>query len=368
MVHINIDGQSVLVPQGVSILEAAKSVGIDIPNFCYDKDLRVVGACRMCVVEIEGHRNLVTACTTTVTEGMKIQTESEQVTEARKTLLDLLLANHPQDCMTCEKTGDCRLQDYCYRYGVKASSFQGERKQFEIDSNNHLIERDQNKCILCGKCVRVCREVQVTSAVDFVGRGFDTKVTTPLDSPLSMDCCRFCGQCVSICPTGALINKQLKGIRPWEVNKVRTTCPFCGTGCNFDLNVNDGKILGVTPNPEAPVNGRSLCVKGRFHTDLIYSPDRITKPLIKRNGAFVEAGWDEALNLISAKFIEIKTRDGGDAIAALSSARCTNEDNWVMQKFMRAVMLPPSFTRLPKKPESITLWVLLSIPPVRLTS
>ncbi|ADG83079.1 NADH:ubiquinone oxidoreductase, subunit G, iron-sulfur binding protein [Thermincola potens JR] len=338
MVKLTIDGQPVTVPAGTSILEAAKSIGIDIPNFCYDKDLTVAGACRMCVVEVAGYRNLAAACATAVAEGMVVQTESERVVEARRVLLELLLANHPRDCMVCEKTGDCRLQDYCYRYGVKESPFQGERKQYAIDSENHLIERDQNKCILCGKCVRVCHEVQVTAAVDFVGRGFNTRVTTPFDLPLSLDICRFCGQCISVCPTGALVNKQMKGVRPWEVKKVRTTCPFCGTGCNFDLNVKDNKIIGVTPNPEAPVNGRSLCVKGRFHSDLVHSPDRITKPLIKKNGEFVEASWDEALNLVAAKFKEIKERDGGDAIAALSSARCTNEDNWVMQKFMRAVI------------------------------
>lgn len=338
LVSLTIDGKTVAVPDGTSILEAAKSLDIDIPNFCYDKDLTLAAACRMCVVEVEGYRNLPPACATPVAEGMVVHTESEKVVEARKMLLDLLLANHPRDCMICEKTGDCRLQDYCYRYGVKESSFTGARKQFEIDSDNHLIERNQNKCILCGKCVRVCQEVQVTAAVDFVGRGFYTKITTPFDLPLSLDVCRFCGQCIGVCPTGALVNKQLKGSRPWEVTKVRTTCPFCGTGCNFDLNVKDGKVVGVTPNPEAPVNGRSLCVKGRFHSDLINSPDRITKPLIKRDGIFKEATWDEALNLVAAKFKQIKERDGADAVAALSSARCVNEDNWVMQKFMRAVI------------------------------
>lgn len=338
MVNLTIDGHSVSVPEETSILEAAKSIGIDIPNFCYDKDLTIEAACRMCVVEVEGYRNMVPACATKVSEGMVVQTETPGVVEARKMLLDLILANHPQDCMTCEKTGDCRLQDYCYRYGVKETTFKGNKKNYEKDTTNHLIERDQNKCILCGKCVRVCKEVQVTAAVDFVGRGFNTKVTTPFDLPLSLDICRFCGQCVGVCPTGALINKQLKGIRPWEVKKVRTTCPFCGTGCNFDLNVKDGKVVGVTPNPESPVNGRSLCVKGRFHSDLINSPDRITKPLVKKNGTFVETSWDEALALIASKFSEIKEQKGGDSIAALSSARCTNEDNWVMQKFMRAVI------------------------------
>ncbi|KPU43376.1 NADPH-Fe(3+) oxidoreductase subunit alpha [Oxobacter pfennigii] len=338
MVNLTIDGQKITVQDGTTILEAARELGIDIPNFCYDKDLTVTAACRMCVVEVAGARNLPAACATPVTEGMVIQTESPRVVESRKMNLDLLLANHPQDCLTCEKTGDCRLQDYCYRYGIKESSYKGEKKQIAIDSENHLIERDQNKCILCGKCVSVCREVQVTTAVDFIGRGFDTKVTPPFDLPLSQDSCRFCGQCVSMCPTGALTNKQFKGVRPWEVKKVQTTCPFCGVGCNFDLNVKNGKVVGVTPNADAPVNGRSMCVKGRFHTDMIYSPDRITTPLIKKEGKFVEASWEEALSLVSEKFKEIKARDGGDAIAALSSARCTNEDNWAMQKFMRAVI------------------------------
>ncbi|AOY77790.1 NADH dehydrogenase [Clostridium formicaceticum] len=338
MVNLKINGVSISVKVGTSILEAAQSVGIDIPTFCYDKDLTADGACRICVVEVEGFRNLPASCTTPVSEGMVVYTESEKVIETRKMILDLLLANHPQDCLTCEKAGSCKLQDYCYRYDVRKTTFEGARKNLPIDDENHLIQRDQNKCILCGKCVRVCKEIQVTSAVDFTGRGFDTTVTTAFNAPLSIEQCRFCGQCVDICPTGALSNKQIAGTRPWEVEKVRTTCPFCGTGCNFDLNVKEGKVIGVTSTPDAVVNGRSLCVKGRYHTDLIYSPNRITTPLIKRKGEFVKATWDEALNLVATKFKEIKARDGSDALAALSSARCTNEDNWVMQKFMRAVI------------------------------
>ena len=338
MINLKIDDRCISAMEGTSILDAARSAGIDIPNFCYDKDLTVAGACRICVVEIEGFRNLPASCSTAVSEGMVVYTESEKVIEARRMILDLLLANHPKDCLVCEKTGNCKLQDYTYRYGVRENTFQGAQKNVPIDDGNHLIQRDQNKCILCGKCVRVCEEIQGTSAVDFTGRGFDTIVTTAFNTPLSIEQCRFCGQCVDICPTGALINKQIKGNRPWELKKVRTTCPFCGTGCNFDLNVKEGKVVGVTSNPESPVNGRSLCVKGRYHTDLIYSPNRITTPLIKKNGEFVEATWDEALNLVARKFEKIKAKDGADAIAALSSARCTNEDNWVMQKFMRAVI------------------------------
>ena len=338
MVELTIDGRRASVPNGTSVLEAAKSIGIDIPNLCYDKSLSAVGACRICLVEVKGFRNLLPACATAASNGMVVKTETEEIAELRKTVLDLLLSDHPQDCLTCDKAGNCRLQDYCYRYGLQESSFKGKRRRIEIEDANHLIRRDREKCILCSKCVRVCREIQVTSAIDFQGRGFNSTVATPLDLPLSMDVCRFCGQCVDMCPTGALINKQFKGVRPWEVKKVRTTCPLCGTGCNFDLNVKDGRVVGVTSNSDAPVNATAMCVKGRFHTDFIYSPDRITTPLIKRDGVFTEATWDEALNLVASRLKEVKERSGADAIAALSSARCTNEENWVMQKFMRAVI------------------------------
>jgi len=339
MVNLTIDGRSLSVPEGTTVLEAAKQVGIHIPNLCYDPLLSTVGACRMCLVSIEGFRGLTTSCTTPVAENMVVLTETAEIAEARRVILDLLLANHPLDCLTCEKTGNCQLQDYCYRYGVKETSYIGEKRNLPKDTGNHLIERDFDKCILCGKCVRVCAEVQGTNAYDFVGRGFETIVDTAFNLELNLDNCRFCGQCVEMCPTGALTNKQFEGTRPWQVEKIRTTCPFCGTGCTFDLNVRDGKVVGVTTgNPDGIVNNRSLCVKGRFHTDLIYSSDRITTPLIKKEGRFVEASWDEALDLVASKFKEIQERDGGDALAALSSARATNEENFIMQKFMRAVI------------------------------
>lgn len=200
--------------------------------------------------------------------------------------------------------------------------------------------RNQNKCILCGKCVRVCQDVQVTGAIDFVERGFNAYIGTHKNLDLSTENCRFCGQCISVCPTGALLNKQLMGTRPWEIKKVRTTCPFCGTGCNFDLNVNvkTGKVIGVTPNEDSPINGTQLCVKGRFHTDLINSPDRLTDPLIKKNGVFEKATWEEALDLVVSKINNIKENYGPDSIAGLSSARTCNEDNFAFQKMMRVAI------------------------------
>jgi predicted molibdopterin-dependent oxidoreductase YjgC len=335
-VTLTIDGEQIEVPEHTSILTAARALGIDIPTLCYDETLTLAAACRLCCVEIEGRANLVPACAEEVAAGMVVHTESEEVVAARRLILDLLLSDHPQDCLTCEKAGDCRLQEYCYRYGVTESSFDVEPRCLDIDSVSHLIERDQNKCILCGKCVRVCREVQVTEAIDFAGRGYEARIATAYDHPLNTKVCRFCGQCVDMCPTGALTNKQLRGTRTWERTKVRTTCPFCGVGCSLDLNVAGGKVVGVTAAYDAAVNAGSLCVKGRFHTDLIYSPERITTPLIKKNGSFTRASWDEALDVVATRLLEIKRREGADAVAVFSSARCTNEENYLLQRLTRA--------------------------------
>lgn len=338
MVTITMNGKELNVESGSSLLEAARANGVPIPTLCYDETLSIFGGCRMCIVEMKGSGKLVASCTEKVKEGMEVFTESEKVVKARKDILGLLLSNHPVDCLTCDKVGNCGLQELAYQYGVRGPSFIGETTDYAIEALNPVMERDQSKCILCGKCVRVCAEIQTSHTIDFVGRGFDSKIATGLDMPLNTDNCRFCGQCISMCPTGAIVNKQLKGVRPWEVEKVTTTCPFCGVGCNFDLNVKDGKVIGVTPNKEAPVNGTELCVKGRFHTDLIHSPDRLTKPLIKVDGEFQETTWDIALDTVAKNFLKTKENSGPDSIAGLSSARCTNEENYLFQKMMRAMM------------------------------
>jgi len=337
LVVFTINGKEVKAEKDNTILEVAKKNNIKIPTLCYDENLSIFGGCRLCLVEL-GNGKLVTACSERVWDGMVVETDSEKVIKARKGVLDLLLSNHPKDCLTCDQVGMCDLQDYAYEYGVKEGSYKGEQTHYTIDNINPVIERDQDKCILCGKCVRVCNEVQVTGTYDFVGRGFNSTVTTAYDEPLSTENCRLCGQCVSVCPTGALTNKQLKGTRPWEVEKVTTTCPFCGVGCNFDLNVVDGKVVGVTPNENSPVNGTSLCVKGRFHTDMISNPDRLKKPLIKKDGEFVESSWEEAMDLIANNLSSIRDTYGPDSLAGLSSARCTNEENYVFQKLMRSAI------------------------------
>jgi predicted molibdopterin-dependent oxidoreductase YjgC len=338
-VTLTINDQQVTVPKGTSVLYAARKIGIDIPTFCHDQELARFGACRICVVEVPGMRNLPASCVTEATDGMVVYTESETVVEARKTILELMLANHPADCLTCSKNGDCRLQDYAYRYNIRGDVFFGEKHNYPIEDSNPFIIRDMNKCILCGKCVRACAEVQGRGVIDFAYRGFNAKVATAMDLPLIESECVFCGSCVAVCPVGALTEKAMSGkARIWDIKKVRTTCPFCGVGCNFDLNVADGKVIGSTSNPDSPVNGRHLCVKGRFGIDYIHNPKRLTTPLIKKNGEFVEAGWDEALDLVASKLTEVKNKYGSDAVAALSSARCTNEDNYVLQKLLRAAI------------------------------
>ncbi len=339
IVSLTIDGRPVEVPQGTTVLEAARQVGIEIPTLCHHVDLSIAGACRMCVVEVEGNKkNLPAACAQPAMEGMVVHTNSPRVREARKVVLELMVANHPLDCLTCEANGNCKLQQYCYEYGVKEATFTGERRRYTVDEGNPFIERDMEKCILCGKCVRVCHEVQGVGAIDYTERGFDTKVTTFMDNGLAESPCVSCGQCIYMCPVGALTAKPSKGKgRDYEVEKVVTTCGYCGVGCQLAFNVKDDHIVGVTNVPDSHNQGY-LCVKGRFGYEFVDSPDRLTTPLIKENGEFREASWEEALDLVAQKLGEVKAQYGPDALAGLSSARVTNEENYLFQKFFRAVI------------------------------
>lgn len=339
MVKLIINGKEVEVPSGTTVLKAAEQEGINVPQLCYMEGLSSAGACRLCVVEVKGMRALAASCVTAVRPGMEVQTHSPNVMQARRTILELLIANHPLDCLTCEKLGECKLAEYCYEYGIKESPYKGEKHSYPVETSNPFIVRDMNKCILCGKCVRICDEITGQNVLDFAYRGFNSKPSPFYDDELVESNCVFCGQCVAVCPTGALTEKQMqKKGRRWELERVKTTCPFCGTGCNFDLLVKDDQIAGAASNPTSPVNGYALCVKGRFGWDYVHSEKRIKTPLIKKDGQFVPASWDEALDLIAVKFKEIKDKYGPDSFAALSSARCTNEENYLLQKFTRAVM------------------------------
>jgi formate dehydrogenase alpha subunit len=338
-VPLTIDGKKLAVEEGMTILQAAQIMGIEIPHLCYDERLTPLSACRLCVVEVEGLENLVSACSYPVSDGLVVKTDTERVKQARKLVLELILSNHPLDCLTCEKSGDCELEKYAYELEVSSSRFKGEKGHYRVDASNPFIERDNEKCILCGRCVAVCDEVQMCSVLDYTRRGFKTKISTGLDRALTESDCVFCGQCIAVCPVGALTEKErkFKG-REWELRKVSTICPYCGCGCNIVLNIKEGRVLKVTSEPESIVNQGWLCSKGKFGFQFIERPDRLTIPLIKKDGEFKHASWDEALDLVAHKFKEIKEKYGEDSIAGFSSAKCTNEENYLFQKFMRAVI------------------------------
>lgn len=335
MVNLTINNIAVSVPAGSTILQACESIGIDIPTLCYLEDLRADGSCRICIVEVEGARGLMASCSTPVTEGMKVTTESEKVVKARKDVLGLILSIHNIDCFNCKKIGKCKLHEYCERYDVDMASYEGIKNKYEIDDSNPFYSYDATKCIICRKCVRVCAELQGVGAIGLCERGFATHISPAFEGDLENSPCVSCGNCVSNCPTGALMPK--KTVSAMYTERVLTTCSYCGVGCQMYLVKKGNKIIGVEP-ARGPSNKGLLCVKGKFGYDFIGHPDRLKTPLIKKDGEFVPATWEEAIELIASKVKETKEKYGADAFAGLSSARCTNEDNYVFQKMMRAAI------------------------------
>lgn len=332
-INILIDGVKISTKSGKTILEAALENNIYIPNLCHHEDLIPSGNCRMCMVEVEGMRGQIIACKTHVTEGMKIRTESEDIKLTRQTSLELIHANHTQDCTTCSKNNSCELQKVTAFVGINQERFNNLRKTrpyIEPDTSNPFFTLDHNKCIMCGICVRTCDEVQGVNALNYGNRGFETVISTFMNKPIKESVCESCGECVVRCPVGAL--QPIKTKVP--TREVKTVCSYCGVGCNIILGVRDNKIVSSRGDRSSIVNKGRLCVKGRFGYEYVNSPERLTTPLIKRNGKFEEASWDEALDLIASKFAKSKK----DKFAALASAKITNEDNYVIQKFTRAVM------------------------------
>lgn len=337
---ICLNGNVVQYEAGQSILDVAECSGVEIPTLCYLKGATPSGACRMCVVEVTGARSLITACSTPATDGMEVRTDTERVRQARKLIVELLLASGSHNCLTCESSGNCRLQDLAYSYGITDIRFPITSQPYPTEADNPFIIRDFSRCILCGRCVQACNEVVVNRAISYGYRGSNAKIVAGTDQSYFDSDCVFCGQCVESCPVGALVeNKSRFKGRSWELEKVRTTCPYCGVGCQMWLHIDKkGKIAKVTAVEDGSPNRGRLCVKGRFAYDFIYSEDRLNTPLIKEKGIFREASWDEALNLVANKFSELKEKYGPDSIAGVSCARSINEDSYQMQKLFRSVL------------------------------
>jgi len=332
-----INHQKVSFEPGQTILEAARKNGIDIPTLCHLEFARPTGACRVCLVEIKGASSLTAACDTPAAPGMIVATESEAVIKARQMVIELMMASGDHVCPVCEANGRCVLQDLAYRYQVETVRFTRTPSIPPTEDGNPLIIRDFSKCVLCGRCVQACNEVQVNLAIEFKYDGFKSKIVTQVgDVPLEESTCVFCGECVRVCPVGALTEKQSRfKARAWETTPVRTTCSYCGVGCQMYLHVKDGRVVKVAGVDGARPNLGRLCVKGKFGQDFIHSEDRLTTPLIREGDTFRKASWDEALDLVAKRMTEIKKEHGPDALAGLTSARVTNEENYLMQKLVR---------------------------------
>lgn len=348
-ISLSIDGSPVKVPHGSTVLDAIRKAGRYVPTLCHDPELKPYGACRLCIVQIEGVRGLPTSCTIPAQEGMVVHTETDEIRRIRKTIVELAVANHPYDCLLCRKNQECDLLEVARYVGVEKASVDRMRKgalDRVIDTSNPAFDFDPNKCILCGKCVRVCHELTGVGAIDFAFRGKDTVVATFGGRPLALSQCQNCGECVEHCPTGALSPKC--PLVPER--EVETICPYCGVGCSIYLGIRGRNIVRVRGAKENGVNQEGLCVKGRFGLDFVNHPDRLTKPLIRKDGApkraangnvremFREAEWDEALDRIARELSRIREQASPDAIGVVSSAKCTNEENYVIQKFARAVI------------------------------
>lgn len=335
LVTLQIDGKEVKVPEGTTTIEAAAQADIEIPHLCWLEGLPGIGACRLCLVEVEGARDLVASCARKVEEGMVVRTKTDKVIEARRFILELIWSIHPGDCTICEKSGSCELQEYTYKLGLDKRRFPlAVKGEYPIDTRSPLIEMDLNLCILCGRCIRIC-QLQGHYVLDFASRGMVTKVATAFDRPLQESGCTFCGSCISVCPVGCLIEKdrRFRG-REWEFRATETVCPYCGCGCKMLLDTVKEQIVRARPQER---NGY-LCALGKFGWDYVLSTERLKRPLIKRNGALEESSWDEALEYIAQKLKEIKESRGPEALGGLVSAHYPSETIYLFGKFMRACL------------------------------
>ena len=357
---LTIDGKQITVPVGATILEAAAELGIKIPTLCWLKKVSTTGACRICVVKVEGVERFMTACNTPVKDGIVVTTTSPELETARKKTLELMLVNHPLDCPICDAAGECDLQDTCFSLKVSKNEYGAELERLPIRYDWTLLESDPNRCILCEKCVKVCREVVGREAIEIVDRGDNTIIDTITREPLN---CDFCGNCIGACPTGTLISKPFKFRgRPWAFNVTPGICAFCSSGCQIEYHAKDGRIERVTSSDDG-YNKGNLCINGRFGYAAFNAPERLTAPLVKEGtSSLKKVSWDQALSSAATQLTSIATAAGGAAIAGIGSPRVTNEESYLFQKFLRGALGTnniDSEARLGYLPSQIIQWEML---------
>ena len=339
-VNITVDGKRVTAPAGTLLIEACKTVGIEVPSFCYYPNLSLQGACRMCLVKIERMPKLQTACTTVISEGMIVTTDSDEIRQARKSMVELLLGNHPLDCPVCDAGGECELQDMTFSYGAAESRFIDIKNHREEQQWSPVVYFDRPRCILCYRCVRVCGEGMDVWALGVHNRGVSSIIAPNKEDHLE---CEECGMCIDICPVGALTSGAYRyKTRPWEMKHIGTTCTHCADGCKTTLGVRrcdtGMQIVRGDNRDKSGINGDFLCIKGRYAFDFSENPERITQPMIRKDGRLTPVTWEEAFDRIGRGFKEILEREGGSAIGVIGSNRTTNEENYLLQKFARVVL------------------------------
>src|ERR1700689_4772269 len=334
LIHLTIDGQAVEAAPGTLVIDAAKRAGIEVPAFCYYEGLTLQAACRMCLVEVEKMPKLMTACTLPVGEGMVVRTETPQVAQARKSMLEFLLSNHPLDCPVCDKGGECELQDMTFRHGAGESRFTETKVHVDEKQWSPVVYFDAPRCILCYRCVRICNEGMGVGALGVVNRGVVSEIAPNKGDHLE---CDECGMCIDICPVGALTSGIYRyHTRPWEMEHVGTICTHCSNGCKTTLGVRNDKIIRGNNRDRSGINGEFLCIKGRYGFDFQDHPERLQAPMVRVNGKLEEVSWSQALGTVAKKFQEVKARGG--SFGVIGSNRTTNEENYYLQKFARQVL------------------------------
>ena len=333
-ITLKIDDRVVTVPPGTLVIEAARRMGIEVPSFCYFPGLSLQAACRMCLVEVEKAPKLQTACTLVATPGMVVRTSTPQVHDARKGMLEFLLANHPLDCPVCDKGGECELQDMVFTYGADKSRFNEEKRHVPEQKWSEAVYYDAPRCILCFRCVRVCDEGMDVKALGVGARGSQSVIIPNGEDHLD---CEECGMCIDICPVGALTSGTYRyKTRPWEMAYVSTVCTHCSNGCKTTLSVRNNEILRANNRDLSGFNKDFLCVKGRFGFDFTSHPERLKLPLVRRNGKLVPSSWEDAMAEVSRRLAEVHKASGADSIGFIGSNRTTNEENYLLGRIARA--------------------------------